>query len=157
MDQTKKSYRSAFLPSYTFILCFGFVLGMASLIARHGLSIKPVGVLFGLLGGAVTGLVFTWLAIVLFQVYVGPSGVRSYNFWGVYRTVAWSDINSVSRFNLLWLCYLVVKKEGACSILVPLFLSEKQRFLESIKAYAGGENPLVRALEEGSAVSVERR
>jgi hypothetical protein len=43
---------------------------------------------------------------------------------------------------------LVVKKEGGGSIFVPLFLSEKERFRESVKVYAGVENPLVQALEK---------
>ena len=149
MDRLTETYRSAFLPTFMVVFGFSGLLGVCILLARYGLSINPVGLVAGVSVGAVLCLALTALAVYGFPLYVAPSGIRCYNFWGLYRTVAWGDIESARPFDLLVLRYLVVQAQGGDTIFVPLFLSNMQRFRESVKGYAGENNPLVRELEKG--------
>jgi hypothetical protein len=62
------------------------------------------------------------LAVNCFPVYVGETGIRSYDFWGMYSTMTWAEMATISRFRLLWLHYLIVRSKTKV-IYIPLFLS----------------------------------
>ncbi len=100
------------------------------------------------IGGALTiGLLFG-VAVALFPVYVLHHGVRCYNFWGAYRTIAWSEVSDVQRQNLFGLRYLSVASiAGGSPIWIPLYLSDMTGFITAVKNRAGRANPLVVALE----------
>jgi hypothetical protein len=148
VDQTPKVYYSSFLRTSAAAQVVGLGPLVAGILAAYGRAVDPTGLFAAVLGGGVTGLVLTTVAVRFYPVYVGPSGVRSYTTWGLYRTVPWSEIESVRRFNLPGLRYLIVGKGGG--VYLPLFLTEMEGFREQVRLYAGASNPLVQELEKAA-------
>jgi hypothetical protein len=143
-EPLKKAYRAEFWPVFLHVFVAGVGGTIGSSIARGRLSTSYL--LTGILVGVVFSSIFTLIANACFPVYISPSGIRSYNSHGWYSHIAWSDITSVKKFNILGMQYLKVKK-GKSQIIVPLFLSNKQQFYEDIEKYAGEDSKLFKALE----------
>ena len=92
----------------------------------------------------VVGVLFA-TAVALFPVYVLVDGVRCYNFWGMYRTVKWAEVGEIRPANMFRLRYLTVASTsgGTARSRVPLYLSNMDRFVASIRDRAGPEHTLV--------------
>src|SRR5262245_25441182 len=102
-DTPEEPFYSAALPVFAVMAGFGTLLCLIVIVLREGLRIDPIGLVFGVGGGLVTGLILTLVTIPYFPVYVSATGLRTYNVWGLYRLATWDQIASVGRFNLLGL------------------------------------------------------
>jgi hypothetical protein len=146
-----ESFRCSFWLVFFVMVVLGLVLGLLMILAMSGFRLDPVGLVVGLTAGELVGLLITALLVFYFKVYAGPEGLRAYNFWGLYRTVAWEDIRSARPVNFLGLRYLRAHTANASSPLwLPLFLTEQDRFDALVRAHAGPSHPLTRALLEGA-------
>jgi hypothetical protein len=144
-----ESFRCSFWLFFAVILGFGLFVSLALIAFLWGWRIDPLAVVAGIAAGEAVGLLYTLAVVFYFKVYVGPVGLRCYNFWGVYRTAAWDDIRSARPFNFLGLRFLRAHTADARTPLwVPLFLTEPERFEALVRRYAGVTNPLARALED---------
>jgi hypothetical protein len=133
----------------------GIGVGMVFVLsAGMGLTVNSV-----LLGGAVTAAVAGGEAaaalLVLpmvgyYKVYVGPEGVRAFNFWGVYRFARWADVRQVVPGAYLGLLPMLrAYTAGARTPLwLPLFLADRDGFCALVRTHAGDEHPLTVALGE---------
>jgi hypothetical protein len=143
-----ESFRCSFWLVFVVILVFGLVLALALILPVSGWRIDPFALLWSIAAAEAFGLLYTLAVVFYFKVYAGPTGLRCYNFWGVYRTVAWADIRSARPFNFLGLPFVRTHTANAITPLwVPLFLTEPERFAALVRRCAGPENPLTRAIE----------
>ena len=144
-DEVKK-YRYAFLPTFAAILCGGLVVASVLIFINHGpkgfLELKAIAL--SILVGTGFGLFVTTMIVVSLPVFVTRAYLASTDWHGEYQAVAWSDISTVKRLNLLGLRFLLVNG----TIFVPLFLADKKGFLDTVREHVGREdNLLVQALE----------
>ena len=92
------------------------------------------------------------VAVACFPVYVRPDGLRSYNFFGLYRTLRWNDIADIQQESLLVLRYLVVTSEsGWRQVWVPLYLSDMPGFAHRRRSRVESGHPLGDELEQFDA------
>lgn len=145
-DQSREAFRSSFLPLFAVFFVAATLAFLAAVYCRHGLAgFGPrLPLAAALMAGACLGV--SLFAVALFPVYVGAAGLRSYTFWGNYRTVAWPDATSLGRFNLLGLRYLTVTPTTGGRVYVPLFLSDMPGFRERVCKYACETHPVAQAL-----------
>jgi hypothetical protein len=147
MGTERRTYRSSFwtLWRWTTACCgligalvYGFCL----------LSGGPPQVAFPTAGlSLVLGTLFA-VAVVCFPVYLSPEGLRCYNYWGLYRSIAWLEVGQISPESVLGLKYLRVTSRGSgAEVWLPLYLSDMSSFIEQTRHYAGPDHPLVEALE----------
>jgi len=143
VDDSRQVFHSSFgvLWRWTTTLCgaigagiyfFAWMLGTPLLIA-------PTAILSGLIG-----ILFA-VVVVLFPVIVLPQGIRCYNYFGFYSTVPWDAMNPIKRSSVFGLRYLAVGS-GWGRIYIPLYLSDMERFIETVKQRTSEDHPLVRAL-----------
>jgi hypothetical protein len=169
MSGSVESFRISFwvLWAYVVIAATGIGVPLAlALVACLGLW-PPWDKLVVAVGGGVgvaeiSASLLLLVYIAYFKVTVGPDGLGGFNSWGGFRKFAWADISSVRRINLLGLPYLRVYAEARkASLGLPLFLRDRERFCRLVRAYAGPEHPVARALyedltsERASPVSAE--
>jgi hypothetical protein len=150
-----EQFRSAFLPTCATTVIAGSAGALAAILIRHWPDVNLIALAVGLAFGAVAGAVFTYVAVIWFPVYIGPSGIRSYNVWGLYRTVPWADVTGTGRLNILGLRYISLKAAGRGPIYVPLFLSGMDAFRARVLGYAGPFHPVASALGVGRALPAE--
>jgi hypothetical protein len=153
-------------PAESFRMSFWWLLGyvvlaqvalfvpviLAVFLARP--LLPPLGVLLGSFVAGVAFLELYALAFVAalsayFKVYVSPDGLRAFNFWGLYREVAWAELRSAGPVNFLGLKYLrAYPTGGRAPLWLPLFLRDQGRFCALVRQYAGPEHPVAVALQE---------
>lgn len=103
-------------------------------------------------------VVMNALFVLAFPVRVLPDALRGFNVWGVYKTLKWGDIPSVSTGSLLGMRYLKVPvPASSASVIVPLALNDSTGFLAVIERQAGPDHPLAVALRAAQHSSSERR
>lgn len=147
MDEPNEDYRFAFIPVAAFVLIAGGACGLIAIFGLEGLQFDPNALACGAVAGTIPGLGLVALAVICFPVRIGPKAIRSYNFWGVYSTVAWADITSVGRFNLLGLRFVTIQHPAGARLYVPLFLADFPRFRARVLEWAGPENVFAQALQ----------
>jgi hypothetical protein len=147
MAEQRLAFRSAILPLYLITLLITIVVGVGSILFRHGLAVDGAAVGVRFLWAAVGVFVFIVAAVVLFRVYVSAEGLRCYSFWGNYHNLGWPEIDSVRPINLLGLRYLRVgSSQSGHTVWVPLFLADMPRFRAAVREFAGEGHILVNAL-----------
>jgi hypothetical protein len=146
MDRHSERYYSAFWPAFAVIFLSGMAVPLMALfvIPWSPETVKPFATMLSAL--AVALLLLTLVAVYAFPVILLPEGVRSYNFWGAYRTMTWGEINSVGRFTFLGLRYVTLRRDGPGTIFVPLFLSRRTVFRDRVKDHLPRDHPFVVAL-----------
>lgn len=96
--------------------------------------------------GALLALVDV-VMVLAYPVRVLPEGLRAFNAWGVYKTVKWGDIPSVSMGSFLRMRYLRVPvPASAWPMTVPLALRDLPGFVAAIEQHAGPEHALAVAV-----------
>lgn len=143
---TKLVFHSSFpaLWKWTTTLC-GIVGAIIFIVGWLAGSPVPLGITIGY--AVFIGLMFA-VAVLLFPLYVLPDGIRCYNFWGLYRTLRWEEIATVSKTNMLGLPYAIAKDaNGRREIWVPLYLTNMPGFLVAVRAAAGEEHMLAKVAE----------
>jgi len=145
----QKRFRCAILPVFAAIYCLGMLLGLAMIVIKDGVALLDARVIASvLLVGAAFCLFISTIMVFCIPVIVTPTHLAATNWWGDYEAVAWEGIRTVKRINFLGLRYLIVNG----SILVPLFLADREGFLEAVKTHAQVENhPLVQALDRSDS------
>ncbi|QEL17526.1 hypothetical protein [Limnoglobus roseus] len=92
------------------------------------------------------GVLFS-LTVWLMPVYVSASGVRSYNGFGVYRTLTWDEMAEVREDGMGGLGYLVISnRSGWREIWVPLFLADMPNVNTAVRACVDADHVLAKAL-----------
>lgn len=86
------------------------------------------------------------VAIVLYPVYLFPDGLRCYNYWGIYQTAKWEDIQGVRATSVFGMRYLVIQTTCHSEIYLPLWLSGMSEFIRVVQAAAGNNHVLTKAL-----------
>jgi hypothetical protein len=126
-------------------------LGIAVGVATGDLAATP-GYLIALAGLALALLVPVGLAVWVSRWHVDPNGVGGRNNWLVYRSLDWSEIDSVEPWLIPGYPYLQVNGGGMrWAFWLPLFLTDMPGFLSAVARYAPPDNPLRRYLERHSA------
>ena len=146
MSSSREAYYSSFWHTYGIIQLWTLPTLVVIAVTLQGWRINPVGLLISMLSAAALGLVLVLIAVPCFPVYVEPDGIRSYDFWGMYHTVAWPELVSIRTINLGGLRYLLIRRVGGPLIFVSLFLSRMGDFRDSVQRHASDENPLAREL-----------
>jgi hypothetical protein len=125
--------------------------GVAVSVATGDLAAAP-GFLLGLAGLALALLVPIGLAVWASRWHVDPNGVGGPNSWLVYRSLVWSEIDSVELWLIPGYPYLQVNGGGMrWAFWLPLSLTDIPGFLSAVAPYAPPDNPLRRYLERDSA------
>ena len=154
-ESTDRWFRSAFVPTFSFILAC-----VAPLVTLLLLTDSDVGTrqfVYTMLGSVVCVFVGNVALVAAFQVRVHTRGIRGYNFWGRYRDVDWSSMVSARPINTLGLRYVRVACEEGFVLWIPLFLVDQRRFVELVCELAGGDHPLTRFFTEASAPGAGNR
>lgn len=82
-------------------------------------------------------LPLTAISVWLSKTTILPSGIRGYNFYGVFRTVTWEEMEHISRFYYFGITYLRIRTVNKrWTLWLPLFHLEQQRLEELIGVYA---------------------
>ena len=91
---------------------------------------------------------FVWCV----PIYVSQEGIRSFNIWGAYRLVLWSDIREIRPVNLLGLKYLRIYSAAIdWPVWLPLYLSDIGGFVTQARQHAGADHPIVATIERHRA------
>lgn len=139
----------AFRPSVRFFWRWLATWGVGAGAAAHLVSSAarapvPPGMALGMALGAVLLLAAVLLP---FPVYVRADGVRGYTHFGFYYTVRWQDIAEARPDGMAGIHYLVLTRRGGWfAVLVPVYLSDMPGFARAVRACAGPDNPLSKAL-----------
>jgi len=148
MPERLENFRFAFLPTFVLTLALGGMTCLLWLLIFYFLKLKSAGLPIGLAGAALTSLILAFVAVLYYPISVGAGGLHSFDAWGRYHRVPWSEITTVRPFRLLGLKYLRVFQAGQPrTIWVPLFLSDMNRFRSLVLQHAGSANPLSVALK----------
>ncbi len=160
MDQPIESFRSSFPRLAVVMTASSFYLGVAMFIADR---VAEDGLNVDIRAMAVTVLIYPPLALPLapiltailvayFRVYIYADGIRSYDFWGRYHYLQWSDIEMIRPINLLGFSYVRLYSNGKSpTISIPLFLVGIDRVKELVTQYAEPDNPLALYFEHDVA------
>jgi hypothetical protein len=156
MQGPPEVFRLSFLSTFSLLLLWFWVLGLAVgslFLLATGLwsqvTADALLVSLAVFGGLSLILLvpLTGLVVWYFKVFVHPDGLRCCDAWGLYRSVAWSDITGVRPLNLVGLRYLLVSSSSLRGALwLPVYLVDRHRFAERVCQAAGPEHPLSRAL-----------
>jgi hypothetical protein len=123
-------------------------LGVAITIATGELAAAS-GILLGLAGVAVALLLPIGLAVRVSRWHVDPNGIGGRNNWLLYRSLDWSEIESIESWLIPGYPYLQVNGGGRRWVFwLPLFLTDMPGFRSAVARYAPPENPLWRYLEK---------
>ncbi|GAB5403918.1 MAG: hypothetical protein Aurels2KO_21490 [Aureliella sp.] len=142
-------FRSSFLRTYLSVLLTSLAVAAGSLLFRGGLEADWRGFFVGPAVAIAVAIFFlTLAAVAYFRVYVSVEGLRCYTAMGIYRTIPWSEADSIRPYHLAGLRYLRV---GASSsgreVWLPLFLTDMQGFRKAVWGFAGEEHCLSQALK----------
>jgi hypothetical protein len=146
MQSPCRTFRSSFLVLWRWTTIYCAVLGGLLYLTTwmDGHPMPPDVTTTIALG---LGAIFA-LAVVGFPVYVSADGIRCYNFYGIYHTVSWANMQRLQIRSLFGLRYLVIDASGSGSeIWLPLYLSDMPGFVASVREYAGEQHALVQLLE----------
>ena len=153
MEGMDESWRPRVRPLFGAILLIIFIACVIGLVAGTGLQPERLQRLDGqrlaMAAGALAllALLVAWALAWLFPTRVGPGGVRSYNFWGLYRTLDWGEIHDVGQLRIPGLPYLLLRDGQGGTLYVPGFLVDSDQFRWRVRELAGEDHPLSRALE----------
>jgi hypothetical protein len=133
---------------------FGFYLTgwfLVVLVMSVGGGIDWPRLLVAFIAGGSAGvactLALTPVVVWFFPVSISQDGIRSFNFWGLYHTVAWPEVTAVKPVNLLGLRYLFIySPKLRWPLWVPRFLADPARFKRLVLDYAGPNHPLSQAI-----------
>ncbi|HQR09479.1 MAG TPA: hypothetical protein PLN21_21835 [Gemmatales bacterium] len=142
----EKKYYSNFLITFLMLLSISVVAGFLSTLIINGELGRWEEWGYPILGIFVMCLVLTLIAIPLFPVIVWPEGLKTYNFWGGYVSVNWSDIVSTNSMNLLGLRYVTFRTTNNKTLYIPRFLTNFVGFRDQVAAWAGEHHLLTQAL-----------
>ncbi|HQR41884.1 MAG TPA: hypothetical protein PLX97_04350, partial [Gemmatales bacterium] len=97
----EKKFYTQFLWTWIVISVITWVMVLLIEIIQHQRmpEWEDLGIIAGYSVGITAGLLV--VAIPLFPVIIRPTGVSTYNFWGIYSTVAWEDLHDVRAVNIL--------------------------------------------------------
>jgi hypothetical protein len=137
----------AFKVAFRKVFCvFGLLMTLLHLplIAMvSGAFVSTTMLLRCVAGCYATATLMTLLCVYAFRIFISEKGLWSYNFWGVYREIGWSDIISARRINLLGLWYLRMTCHNSReAIWLPLFLARRKEFAVLIARYTEDSHPL---------------
>lgn len=146
MSADRLAFRDSFLAVWRWTGSLCGIIGIAFLAMcwMFGQPISPPPTLFLAI---LIGLVLA-VFVVLFPVYVLPEGVRCYNYWGLYQTIAWNDFGEIRYCNIFGLKYLKANSLSGGTIYIPLYLWNKVGFKSAVTERAGAVHPLVLALNQ---------
>jgi hypothetical protein len=141
----RQSYYSDFLPSF-YAGILGNIVGVFATQLSNGRFSLALTIITMI---AVLPLTAIFIAILirLFPVYIDRQGVKSYNFWGVYRYLRWDEITSAKPFIIFNLSYIQIRSIDNKQIFIPLFLSKMSSFNRQVRAFVDLEHPIVRFLK----------
>ena len=92
-----------------------------------------------------------YAAVVAFPVKVFSYGIRCYDSVGRYRTVDWSDINTIGSLNVYGLRYITIGCSAlAQPITIPTFLEGMPEFIGIVEAHLGAEHVFTQALRQAT-------
>ena len=78
-----------------------------------------------------------------YKFQITPEGLTCYDFWGVRRTIPWSSMRVVRRFDLFGLSYLRIGAEQLRSDLwLPLFVERYEVLQDLVGAHVDEQHPL---------------
>ena len=143
--ETVQVYRSS-LPFTTFMLVL--LSNTVFLVVRFlvtDASSDPRSLVVSMSQLTFVIIVLSLAAVIAFPLYVSQNGIRSYNAWGRYHTIEWSEMLAVKPMNLLGLRYLRVKAADSSQVIwIPLYLANQDKFFADIQRYSDSDNPLRR-------------
>jgi hypothetical protein len=146
-----KRFFPSFLPPFVAVFLGGTVLGTAVVGLRSGFAVAPVRYLGAVVGAAVFSACWTLAMAWMLRVQVGEEGIRSSDFWGFRRFLAWSRMREAKPFRVLGLGWIrVYPHDGSRPLWVPTFLARGDEFVAAVTAAAPGDNPLILQLRRSA-------
>ncbi len=88
------------------------------------------------------------LPALFFKIQVMEAGLKAPNAWYFSRVVNWADIRKVRYCWVFWSYLLISTPTKRDFIWLPLYLSDKKGFAQSIEEWAPEDNPLRLFLEK---------
>jgi len=157
MQTESFEFKHRFIPPFVATLMPAAPLGLLAALVTVRVPVfmtrrEIIAIFIRLLGGALAVSLFAAFATKLLTVRLSPPQIRCYNFWGVYRSVAWTDIERAHPSKFLGMPYVRVWSRGRRTPMwVPLFLTDMQGFRAMVLHQAGSDNPLSRCLLDKGA------
>jgi hypothetical protein len=162
MEKSAESFRMSFWWLFAYVMgvsaTIAVPLAMAIILlngARPSASLMVTALAVALAAGEAFACLSLLLFIAYFKVHVSQGGLGAFNTLGLYREIAWADVASTKRVNLLGMQYIrLYSSRLRLPVSIPLFLSDLDRFYQVVCRHAGPDHPLALALHE--KLTVER-
>jgi hypothetical protein len=157
MEFDSPAFTHKFSRPFASTLLLALPLGMLLVLAKVGVRAAisragRVSTLAAIIAGLAGAALFTVAWTKLLTVRLGPSGIRCYNFFGLYRSLAWGDVGRADLKRFARLPYIRVwPRTGGLPLWVPLYLNDMQGFRQLVLRHAGPSNPLSKCLSDGGA------
>jgi hypothetical protein len=153
-------YRPSYLRILCWVMAFG-IIGSSLLLAplaallylRTGSSFSAWSYIVALSGALVVGGVLVALVVLIFQTSIYQGGIEAYTFWGLRRSIAWTQMTDARPFNLIGLRFVRVSSVTGTILWVPMFHSDQNGFVSMVRALAPDGSPLCAAMGLTSASS----
>jgi hypothetical protein len=128
-------------------LIFFSVLPFSFVIAIFLVSISRSSEYFSFII-ILSNLLLTVVIVRYYRIYISPTGIRAFSFWGQFYSVDWSSITTVKPLNLLGFKYLLVSStQSPKTLWVCLNLSDLSRFRGLVSEYVEANHIIARGLE----------
>ncbi len=89
-------FRSSFSVVWRWNVKFWGLIGAVATGLNY-ITGRPLSAALPALGATLGSGAMLAVTVSLCPVYVLPDAIRSYNFWGIYRTVTWDEIEQIRR------------------------------------------------------------
>lgn len=143
-----RKFYASFVTAYLMIMAWVngiclLLIGVPILIFdRSGGWLASFEILAVLLaGGAVLELFLCTLIVFAFPTRVTAAGLIGPDFWGFKTTFRWDAIDRVRPLNMGGLRFLLVKStDSRRTLWLPLFLRDRDGFVEAVERAAGDDH-----------------
>ena len=161
MAQVESNYPRDIVTRYhtkvfsTWLSCLPMVSAAAALITVLGSGIgthrEPIALLVEWVKTLAVCFVSLLPALAVicrsFPITVSNDGIRSFNGFGAYELIKWTEVADVPPMNILGLRYFRVKKSGVVfATLIPFDLVNRETFLTEVARHLGDDHPFVKRL-----------
>jgi hypothetical protein len=151
MDEYPESYYTQYEAMLGWFACVAAPI-WAAVVLIPGLHLWDIWLTCGLVVILLlVCLICAGVMVAAFPIRISESGIRSYDVWGRYLNVPWSEITSVEQRNYLGFRFLRIASGNEASVLVTLRIRNPDLFLMRVSELAGPENRLTQALERERA------
>ena len=93
-------------------------------------------------------LITVWFGVKKSDLVMTPEKISGINFWCRRKSIGWQEITLLEHRHLFGIRYLFIKTASAKNVMVAPRFYQADKILDRVRALAGTEHILVRALEK---------